>query len=88
MIKKIISKLFGFEKEIKALKIKNELRENELKTAEKALKKAENKIKDLESKIVTLKKKSQQKPLSKQKQSPSRQTNKAQSNCSTEKSRS
>ena len=63
MIKKIISKLFGFEKELKAKDLKIELRESEIKDTEKELKNtkdelrtATDKIYDLETKITDLKK--------------------------------
>ncbi len=56
MIKKWISKWFGFEKEIKALRIKNELYKKEIKSQEKIIQTKHEKIRFLESKIVTLKK--------------------------------
>ena len=62
MIRRIIAKLFNFDLEIKALNLKVELREAELKEAEKEiqnkieeLRAATDKIWDLEQKITDLK---------------------------------
>lgn len=56
MIKKIVSKWFGFEKELKAKDMKIHLREGELEAADVRLKDLETDVKGLEQKIVALKK--------------------------------
>lgn len=63
MIKKIVSKWFGFEKELKAKDMKIHLREGELESADIRLRDLETElvatnadVKNLEQKIIALKK--------------------------------